>query len=679
MARVCNESGSGVHGRRGRCANWRRALLLFASAICPMLTGPAGPVAAATLRPFDPPARTTWVPVGPRDVFLDDHPVLGDRTLWRGPHGNSSNSDEVTGVAAPMFSLDWIADPQIYFASSASVDRHGNLYAQPLWPGENVLLVSYDGRTGARRFSIPGIASQSGAGVPFLTDDPARCGEQIVFAAQRSGAVALRTDGTVLWQQPSGLALPDPSEPMSQHSIGEYIQFGPNYHPGADALFTVTGDGIIVGYDRRTGALVLESPYSLPGEPAPAGAPIVVPPAAQAILDAEFLPLLPGRPSGAGLTEIVAVLLGQNVEVANFFSIDPRTGRMWIGATAPDATDGTIDGVSRFGALYGLDVEPTGTGRYRIVEACRADFLGGTGTTPSLNGDGSRIYLADATGNLLAVDSSCQIVWAFDVGDQIAGSPSVSQDNHELYVMAGRDVAKLVDRGDHAELVWRSTLDMYALDAGEVAYNLLTIGVTANGLVVQAGAGTVAVRPDGSETRRPRKVGTGLLDRETGRVRWFVEGPEESVATTPIAVDGSLFIPHSPIRRAFTRALTPSVTGPLMGGISKYTPTRRDLLVRDAACAAADRTARAESIRHDQPQGTAADVAQVRHLIDQALAAGPTAVADGELGAETWRSIAKDLRRARALIRVLHGWPPWGRSLVRAEGLLRNACLALPG
>ena len=269
------QEGAGArHGTRCGCAV---AVVAVAAA---MWSGVA-PAGAATLRPFDPPPRTAWVPVGPRGVFLDHHPVLGDRTLWRGPHGNSSNSDEVTGVAAPVFRLDWIADPHLYFASSASVDRGGNLYAQPLWPGEDIMLVSYDGATGARRFAVPGDPSQAGAGVPFITDDPHRHGRQVVFAAQRSGAVALRTDGTILWRQASGVAVPDPTEPIGQHDIGEYIQFGPNYHPAADAIFTVTGDGIVTGYDRRTGALILEAPYSLPGEPSPTGAPVVVPPAAQ--------------------------------------------------------------------------------------------------------------------------------------------------------------------------------------------------------------------------------------------------------------------------------------------------------------------------------------------------------------------------------------------------------------
>lgn len=651
-------SGVGPHARAA-------AVLLLAESL---VVGAAG---AAMLRPFEPPARTTWVPVGERAVFLEDDPVLGDRTQWRGPHADASNSDEVTGVVAPVFRLDWVTDPQLYFASSSSVDRDGNLYLQPLWPGEDVMLVTYDGRTGARRFAIPGESTQAGAGVPFLTDDPQQPGRQIVFAAQRGGAVAVRTDGTLLWQQASGLPSPDPGDPISAHSIGEYIQFGPNYSPKADALFTVTGDGFIVGYDRRTGALVLDEPYSLPGEPSPAGAPIVLPPAAQAILAAEFLPLLAGRPSGAGISEIVNVLLGQDVEVANFFSIDPRTGRLWVGATAPDEIDGVVDGVSGFGSLFGLDVVPDGMGRYRIVEGCRVDFQGGTGTTPSLNGDGSRIYLADAVGNLLAVRSDCQIAWSFNVGDRIAGSPSVSQDNDELYVMAGRDVAKIIDRGDHAELVWRSVLDMYQLDPDEVAYNLLTIGVTANGLVIQAGEGTVALRPDGTEQRRPRKVGTGLLDRDTGRLRWFVEGPEESVATTPMAVDGSLYIPHSPIRRALTRALTPSTTGPLIGGISKYRPERLDLLIRDAACAGADRARRAKSIRKQQLAGAAADVRQIRHLVAQALVAGPQAVADGDLSGPTWNDVQQDLEKADAILKTA--------TLQAVATHLRKACEALGG
>lgn len=628
------------------------ALLLVAAVLAGTTTPAQGDGGVLVLRPFALPERTAWAPEGPRAEFVDDDPVLGDRTLWRGPHGDSSNSDEITGVLAPVFHKDWVVDTDLYFPSSGSVDRAGNLYASPLWPGDDLMLVAYDAQDGHRRFTIEGNAGASGGNVPFLTEDPSQPGREILFVAQRGEAIAVTTDGDVLWRQPSGLAVPDPADPVTAHELGEYISFGPNYSPSVDGLFAVTGDGYIVGYDRRTGRTLLDSPFRLPGAPSPVGPPIVLPPAAQAYITNELLPLMPGRPNGAGLTEIVRVLLGQGVQVANYFAIDPRTGRFWVAATAPDESDGTLDGVSQNGALYGLDLVEDDHGSYRFVEACRTDFQGGSGTTPSLNGDGSRVYLADAVGNLLAIDRSCNQVWSFNVGSQIAGSPAVSQDNNEIYAIAGRNIAKITDAGDHADLVWLSTLDMYGVGPGQANFNLLTVGLAANGIMIQAGAGPVTVNPTtGVESRRPFNLGTGVLDRETGELRWFVEGPEESVATTPIGPDGSMYILHSPIRRAIARALFPTQTGPLLGGVSKYAPERFDLLVRDALCAAADRHRRATAIRHDDRDGARADRRQIGHLLDQASVAGPQAVADGDLTTEEWSYLSDLLTTARRTAR----------------------------
>lgn len=83
------------------------------------------------------------------------------------------------------------------------------------------------------------------------------------------------------------------------------------------------------------------------------------------------------------------------------------------------------------------------------------------------------------------------------------------------------------------------------------------------------------------------KVGVGLIDRETGRLRSFAEGREESIAITSIGPDGGFYLATSPVRRAATRGLLGERVPPLVGGIQRYKPVRLDLLLRDAVCAAA--------------------------------------------------------------------------------------------
>ena len=86
----------------------------------------------------------------------------------------------------------------------------------------------------------------------------------------------------------------------------------------------------------------------------------------------------------------------------------------------------------------------------------------------------------------------------------------------------------------------------------------------------------------------------GLLDRETGRLRYATNQAEESSSVTRVGPDGSIYIAHSPVRHLFTRGLLGGVLGdrllpPVIGGVSKYGSRRPDLLARDAFCAAADR------------------------------------------------------------------------------------------
>ena len=117
-------------------------------------------------------------------------------------------------------------------------------------------------------------------------------------------------------------------------------------------------------------------------------------------------------PPGQGGSN-VGILLGDGVEVANYFSVDPATSRLWVVATAPDGDDGTVDGVSEFGALYALELDPNG-GLYDVIELCRKTFSGGSASTPALRADGSRVYVADAADQLFAIDESCNEVWSLN-------------------------------------------------------------------------------------------------------------------------------------------------------------------------------------------------------------------------------------------------------------------------
>ena len=127
-------------------------------------------------------------------------------------------------------------------------------------------------------------------------------------------------------------------------------------------------------------------------------------------------------------------------------------------------------------------------------------------------------------------------------------------------------------------------------------------------------------------------VGMGLLDRQTGKLRYFTEGREDSLAMSVVAADGSIYVAHSPLRRAVGKAFYPDLTPDVIGGISRFKPIRLDLLARDAICAAEARAANASTL--DQAAESAAvstDSRQIKFLITQAESGLEQAVSDGDM------------------------------------------------
>ncbi len=133
------------------------------------------------------------------------------------------------------------------------------------------------------------------------------------------------------------------------------------------------------------------------------------------------------------------------------------------------------------------------------------------------------------------------------------------------------------------------------------------------------------------------KVGVGLLDKETGNLRYFTDGIEESIACIQVGPDGFIYIAHSPLRRAMSRALFGDITDPVTGGIAKYGGKRLDLLIRDALNAAADRLL--NKLEHSGTCSSGAenaDIKQIQNLIAQCRRTAPHAIDDGDLSSAVW-------------------------------------------
>ncbi len=610
-----------------------------------------------TPREFDPPAKTSWKPEGCRTVPHPD-PILGNPVKHhRALHADSLNSDEVAIALTPVFEVEWVAEPHTYLVEGPTFDSAGNIYYNPILPPEDIFLISLDPTDGSRRWVIPGAGN--GGGAPLILNDPDHPGEQIVYQGSYNRVVAVKTDGTILWDVSTGLPAPTIGV-----DAGDTHCFAVNYLPQADALVGATGDGHMFVLDRATGASLLSALYDLPGEKTPLGE-VTMPLNDQqyATMMEELRPML----AYGEVTELQQVLKGNGIEVANSFAIDPNTGRIWIAATAPDAEDGTVDGISEYGALYCLELVSTGGPYYDIQELFHTNFEGGTSSSPALSADGTRVYTSDNFGNLLAYDASDgHEIWEYNIGAQIMGSVSVASDNGELYTSDKQTIIQIIDRGTYGEETWHADLDMYETIPGQANFRGISGTIGANGFFGLGRAGFVL--PSG--TLLPLVVGGILMDRATGDLRYFAPNGEETFSTAAIGPDGALYIGNGPVNRAIARALFGDLAAPLTGGITKYAPRRLDLLIRDALCAASDRALNAFHYADTCPQSAEADVAQIQTLIDQARGSSAKAIADGDLAPTDWETLDGLLSLAEGSLSV--------ETLDTAAAHLEQACDFFP-
>ena len=586
---------------------------------------------------FGPPGKTQWKPVGPRVAGQHSYDIIPEPDTWNAIHVNAANSDTVWGVAAPMFELDWVAEPAYFVGNGPLLDNQGNLYFSPqFYHGERVVLVSLDGQTGQRRWTIPADDDIQASSPAFILNDPENPGAQIIYIIGYNRLMALRPDGSTIWSKDTGLSIY--AEELSNKAKGKFHSF--NYHPATDSLVSVTKAGALFAFSRKTGELI--APIGqIPGAPAISGNGTNIPDFVLNKVDPLMDEAFGKTDEGLSLfSSAVNYIYGGGGIVTNFFSIDADTSRIYMAATAEDAADGTEDGRSELGAIYALDLVDDGKGRFEFQVLNRKTFQGGTGSTPALSADGHRLYVSDNHGHVIALDTELAEVWRLDVGEPLVGSITVSADNNELYAVTASDVIQLIDNGDHGSRAWTAELagfDGYA--NVDVQSNGLTATATANGVVIMIGGGKKLL----GKTLMLH-VGMGLLDRETGKLRYFTEGREDSLAMSVVAADGSIYVAHSPLRRAVGKAIYPELTPHVTGGIARYKPIRLDLLVRDATCAAEARAANATTLNQiAELAAINTDIRQIKVLIKQASNAITKAVSDGDM-------ITKDANNLRNLL-----------------------------
>lgn len=596
------------------------------------------------VKELSPPPKVSWRPTDIRasHVWPELMPLP---EAFRTFHSDQRNSDQVSIAYAPMFKQGWVAETNLYIPEGPSFDQAGHIYVVPVRPPIDVQLVSIDRRTGARRFAIPGKRAGQG-GAPLVLKDPKNPEKNIIYYGSYEYLTAVSSDGKIIWDVPTGLKTPANYEQIDIHN------FGVNYLSRYDALVSSMGDGSLVVHDRASGRRLLKEIFVLPGAKSSAkgsSALSKLPTAALDRINAQLAPLFEAPPAGEkskAVENMVAAVVGGGAKVANYFGVDPTSGRLWVASTAADEADGTADGSSEYGAIYGLDLIRDAKGD-RLAVHCSKAFAGGSASSPSLRADGKRIYFGDAFKKVLAIDENCQDIWSVDVGEQILGSLAISDNNGEIYASGAKQIFKIVEQGNAARLVWKSSTDIFKIPVGVLKpANLNLAGISANGVVVHVGAGI--------EFRGhvlPTQVGLVLLDRNTGEVLYAARGREESIAAMTSSTDGGVYLAHSPIRRAVAHAITGSLTEPVIGGVGQYQPIRLDLLARDASCAALYRAENLLKWLPSMPKtALAMDFAQIGSLLRQARQAAQTAQADGDLDGERAQLLLAALDYPQAML-----------------------------
>ena len=148
------------------------------------------------------------------------------------------------------------------------------------------------------------------------------------------------------------------------------------------------------------------------------------------------------------------------------------------------------------------------------------------------------------------------------------------------------------------------------------------------------------------------RVGVGVLDRETGEVRHFAEGLDESTGVITVGPNGDIYIGNSPSRRSKTFAIYgPDVTPPPIGGVSKFKRANIREFVSEIGCSGATRAANSARYEAFCPTSADADAEQIQLQIEQARRALSEGLSTKTINVELADDIESELSAAeKALI-----------------------------
>lgn len=185
--------------------------------------------------------------------------------------------------------------------------------------------------------------------------------------------------------------------------------------------------------------------------------------------------------------------------------------------------------------------------------------------------NGERIYIADGTGNVMAIGRDGNILWSYDVKAPVTGSLCIT--GREVYVSTNADLIKLVDMGDNAAFFWRAEIETcFSIKSSSLkAKNFCIATAGINGIMIQA-----AICRSLRGMDMPEEIRMCLIDRKTGQPVSSAPAVEETVSVIPVSPQGNMAIANSPVRRIMQRiynskfAILKKDLPELTGGITLY-------------------------------------------------------------------------------------------------------------
>lgn len=320
-------------------------------------------------------------------------------------------------------------------------------------------LQAIDVTTGETRWCAPQVAAAAVLSSPVL-DANGR-----LFIADGVAMRAFRRDGTELWASPI---------------VG--VPLSAQLSPAGNLVF-VTHVGVVYLLDRTTGAPVVEPVELVPG--------------------ATWRPGDSLWPCARGT---------DGCPSANTPAVDLATGRLYFTWWEPGAAQAGIRAMQ-------LVEGPSPS----IIDLWATDGLpGGTGASPVLSADGTRLYVTDNVDSIHALDAATgEVIWSQAIGIAAGGSLSVSPDG--VILPPGGVLQAIRDDGDRATVLWRA----------EELHN--------HGIATQAEGG----RAYATVVRDPGALDLVVVDTATGAVldRHPIEGATRFSVGITLAADGTVLVP----------------------------------------------------------------------------------------------------------------------------------------